>query len=543
VLLGFSPGRTDTAGRVTFEDLAPGSYRLSLLTSSGHFLSEAVQLEPGRTEFRFVLPRTRAGFRVQSVGPALNADDVRLATLISLSFTQAPDPASVQAADFSFSPDIGPFSVNVTADEILLRPLRQLPPGQTIVITLSGQLRAVDGTVLDVPVRSRFRTAETDTEPPALVGQFPTDGAGSFPLNRPLRFEFNEPLDSDVRALELFSDPPAELSVQISGSTILVAPVGQWNPDGDYFVSVSNVSDTLGNIRRDPYGIAFLTGTSVAPFRNQNPEWNRALNVIVFASDRLGTFDIYSVAPDGTALTLLAAQPGDEFEPTVSSDGDLLAWQARGPGGDWDVFVSNRAAPQLAQPVTPVGADDTQPVFSRGFTRDLLLVSDRLGERLIHRMGPDGSGFAPLAPDISGQQYDPAPHPLIDNQLLFTSGRSGSEDVWSMSVSVLDGEVTVLNVTDNLVTAENQPAWVAEADGLLYMSDLGGGRNLWRSDFAGLERQLTDFDTALSEPQASPLSGDNRAVAVLADANGGSDLVIIDTISGALVTNLTEDDD
>ena len=73
-----------------------------------------------------------------------------------------------------------------------------------------------------------------------------------------------------------------------------------------------------------------------------------------------------------------------------------------------------------------------------------MFVSDRLGYSQLFRMAADGSGYAALSPTFGGEQWNPSPHPLVDNQLLFTSERGGSQDIWSMSVSAIDGSVTAL---------------------------------------------------------------------------------------------------
>jgi Tol biopolymer transport system component len=310
---------------------------------------------------------------------------------------------------------------------------------------------------------------------------------------------------------------------------------------GVYYNLELNVSDLQGN---HDYGsgdaaIEFIATNALAVAHNINPEWNPALNTVIFASDRLGDYDIFRVDADGTDLEALRADPGDQLHPTVSSDGQLLAWQGREEEGDWDVFVAPLGEDANPIVVTPEDSAETEPRFSRTSSRQIFCVSDRLTTTQIFRLGPDGSGFAPLSQSFGSAQFSPSPHPLIDNQLLFSSPRAGSSDIWSMSVSAVDGSLTSINQTNSLADADSQPDWGADASYFIYVSDQGGTSNLWLGDLTGNNRRVTDFELTLADPSASPFSGDGRCAASLARTDGGSDIVIIDLVSGSIAANLT----
>jgi hypothetical protein len=86
----------------------------------------------------------------------------------------------------------------------------------------------------------------------------------------------------------------------------------------------------------DRLEVASLTGTAVEPtsgtVTNVSPAWSPDGSQIVFASDRDGDFDLYTMAADGTALDRLTDDPGDELDPAWSPDGTRIAYH-RGPSG------------------------------------------------------------------------------------------------------------------------------------------------------------------------------------------------------------------
>jgi Tol biopolymer transport system component len=325
-----------------------------------------------------------------------------------------------------------------------------------------------------------------------------------------------------------------------SGSTITVTSPGGWPPDTNFTATLTRVADALGYWTDSM--LEFRTGTFRAAIGNHSPEWNGALDAIVFNSDRFGSQDIFRIDSDGSNLQALTTLPGDEWGPTVSADGQLLAWQAHDGDFNSDIYVAPFDDPDSAVAITPADADERMPRFARTDSRSIVFVSDRLGGSQVFRMSADGSGYAALSPTFGSEQRSPAPHPLVDNQLLFSSDRGGSQDIWSMSVSAIDGSVTALNQTDTLSFDEISPDWGADASFFVYVGNEAGrpGRNdLWVGDLTGGRRRATFFETDVSKPSTSPVPGSTRCAASLGRSDGGSDIVIIDLVSGLVVRNLT----
>ncbi len=539
VLLGLSLKLTDAAGTVQFAGLTPGSYTLSLQHPDGRFTCQSVQLEDAQRRFDFSLGSSDAS-AVNELQPFMGAT-AELDTSISMHSALVLDPATVDSDDFTVTPDIGPYRLELVGADLVLTPLLQLAPSQTYLFDFTGNISGISGGQLAKPLRFLLRTAATDAAEPKLLSTTPADGAVNFATNRPVVFSYNETLDPGS-LLTASSTPEADLQVAISGRNVSVRAVGNWELQTAYVVEVAGLRDLAGNARGGTDSVSFSSGSQAAPVNNQQPDWNRVTDSIVFSSDLAGTFDVWAVDSDGTNLRQLTSDPGNEFSPSLSSDGALLCWQAVGAGGDFDIFVADVADGDASDglAVTAAPFNDRQPVFSRTFSRAIFFVSDRSNPASLYSIDSSGGSLTALDFNFASGQADPAPHPLLDTQLLFTSGRAGSNDIWRMLRSVIDNEVIDTNLTDDLLAQESQPDWLADASGYVYISNRSGSDNLWLGDFSGgLERQVTNFDRAVSSPSVSPFAGESLCALSLANEEGGRDIVIIELVGGSIVSNLT----
>lgn len=551
VLLGQSSATTDASGQFSYSNLVTGSYKLSLQDAAGDFDCRTISITAGDSSQEFTLPRSGSGLMATSVEPALNGTGVPLDSNMHIAFSSEIDFQTVSAADFTITPDIGDFAIAQAepggpttgggpSQDIWLVSDLQLPANQVTYVELTGTIKDVDGDSLSQPVRWRFRTATTDNSPPRFLGSTPADGANNHPPNSPVLFEYSEALAAPDDATDVTVDPAADVSLSASGRDLIVTPVGGWEINTDYTITVDNVADAAGNRSTGPGAVvSFTTGSQVTPRNYLEPEWNRALNLIFFAADQGSSYDVFSIAPDGSGLQQRTSLPGDEREPTVSSDGTLLAFQHRVAGGKWSVWVADLAGGDPAQ-ITPDDYNDTQPEFSRTISDRIIFVSDRTEPRGLYLMNSDGSNPVEQDRDFSTAQTDPALHPLLDTQMLFAAGGTGSRDVWRKSVSAVDGSVINQNFTQDTIADQHCPDWAPDASFIVYVSDYGGVANLWSAEATGeFDVQLTSFSTAVLAVSVEPLAGGGRAVLSVSDGQGGSQLVLVDLLTGEPLSYLT----
>ncbi len=76
------------------------------------------------------------------------------------------------------------------------------------------------------------------------------------------------------------------------------------------------------------------------PWADIDPQWSPDGRTLVFSSNRVGTFEIFSLGADG-AVTQLTASAGGDFNPTFAPDGQRIAWWKL-RGGQGDVWTMNR---------------------------------------------------------------------------------------------------------------------------------------------------------------------------------------------------------
>ena len=97
------------------------------------------------------------------------------------------------------------------------------------------------------------------------------------------------------------------------------------------------------------------------PARDRGPAWSPDGRRIAFFSDRSGSYEIWTIDPDGTALTLLTNTPGaNRSTPIWSPDGSRLLYiQRRGP--TWDTYIIDPARPpsrQVVEQLPAIGSSD-----------------------------------------------------------------------------------------------------------------------------------------------------------------------------------------
>jgi Tol biopolymer transport system component len=541
LLLSLNAAVSDAEGRFSFGNLPAGSYVLSLQDASGNFDSRRLSVGQGSTNFQFSLPAGQPELHVVSTSPRLNSSGAALDGVIELELSEVLNPATLSAADFLINPPLGDLQLELRGTKLSISPRLQLPVGQSVLLEYVGSISSAGGSSMTQPLRLRFHTAASDTYAPRLVQTRPAASATKHPPNLSVSFEFNENLAADTGSLNLTILPETDYSLRVSGNTLLVSPLGGWAVNTDYDIQLAGLRDAAGNLSSQSFGLSFRTGEQAANARSIEPDWNLTTDTIVFASNLNGSYDIFSMRPDGTELTQLTALPGNERNPSLNSDARLLTWQQADSAGFQQIMLLSLNDPQ-AQPVqlTSAGYNNTDPYFSRSFNNDIIFVSTRQSITGLWSVSADNLLESELDSAFGSNQSDPAFHPLIDGQILFASGRSGNEDIWRKTISIISGEAININLTEQLLSNEHSPAWSPNAAYFVFISDFDGHRNLWNGDLTGgFHTQLTYLNTDLADPIIDPVSGNNRCLVTMDNGNGGSELVLIDLNSGEILANLT----
>lgn len=185
---------------------------------------------------------------------------------------------------------------------------------------------------------------------------------------------------------------------------------------------------------------------------DDDPQWSPDGKRIVFTSERdhqssnpqLVTAEIYVMNADGSGQRRLTSNSVEDWVPTWSPDGKRIAFARPGAqaGFDFDVWVMN-ADGGAQKDITPGPGRDFSPDWSPDGKR-IVFASDDDGDYDLYSVTPDGSGLAKL---FDGDASVGSPRWSPDGKRIAFTGFdlfTGEPDihVWSGSTAVPPGRLT-----------------------------------------------------------------------------------------------------
>ncbi len=230
-------------------------------------------------------------------------------------------------------------------------------------------------------------TDETDLEVTGEGAVFSPDGSQIAYVARPLDVDIapsEEATEEDIApdgteeallsrtntasdTIELFiapaDNPSAARQVTSFGSDSLSRPA--WSPDGARLLYVRDGTEleSIG-VRGQPDVETYLSGESTG--LKSDPVWTPDGRQIIFASDVAvpGQLDLYAYTLEGATETRLTEDVGNNFAPSVSPDGSLIAFISD-RNGDSDIYqMSIDGFGALLLTTGDGGAEDQTPVWS-----------------------------------------------------------------------------------------------------------------------------------------------------------------------------------
>ena len=222
--------------------------------------------------------------------------------------------------------------------------------------------------------------------------------------------------------------------------------------------------------------------------------WTVDASRIVFASERDGNVDIYTIEADGTDERRLTSDPVADEAPEWSPDGTRIAFHRRGPGTD--VYVMDAAGTD-ARRVASSPATDRNPSWSPDGRR-LAFESNRDGNLEIHVVDL-ASGAVRQLTNTAGANFDPAWSPE-GSRIAFASTRDGNEEIYVMNAD--GGDQRRLTVVPG---PDFNPAWSPDGSRLAFHSRRGAAQHIWvmQADGTGQE-EVTRGPTNDHNPAWSP---------------------------------------
>lgn len=181
-----------------------------------------------------------------------------------------------------------------------------------------------------------------------------------------------------------------------------------------------------------------------------NPRWSPVDSKIVFASNRYGNYDIYTVNSDGTELTQITISDSTDAFPAWSPNGDEIAFTSN-RDGDSDIYVKNLETDQVRQ-ITNDEGNNNFPRWSPDGNR-IAFTSDRDGDDEAYITDLDGTNITQLThSETSDSPFSWSPD---GNEIVIFTYRDGNLEVFKIDV---DGSQNPVNLSNNPAT-DWDPEW------------------------------------------------------------------------------------
>jgi Tol biopolymer transport system component len=262
------------------------------------------------------------------------------------------------------------------------------------------------------------------------------------------------------------------------------------DPLGDNFPAFSPDGETLAFIRRISLGVEDIY---LAPVAGGEPRrltfdsraihslaWTPDGREIVFSSDRGGTFSLWKISGSGGQPEPLSGIGQDAFRPTISRQGNRLAYvQDNTDSNIWRTAGPNATENDLT-PVKLISSTrgESNPQFSPD-GKKIAFTSDRLGSKEIWTCDLDGGNPIPLT--SFGASVTGTPRWSPDSQYIACdSRREGHSDIYVLAADGRPPRRLTSETSD-----EVRPSWSRDGRYIYFGSNRYGDWQVWKTPAEG----------------------------------------------------------
>ncbi|MFH1141754.1 MAG: hypothetical protein V1724_08880, partial [Chloroflexota bacterium] len=257
-----------------------------------------------------------------------------------------------------------------------------------------------------------------------------------------------------------------------------------------------------------------------------------APQLIAFASNRDGNYEIYAMNTDGSNQTRLTTATGNDSSPDFSPDGSQIAFQSN-RDGSWELYLMNRDGSSPKR-LTNNTLDDMSPAWSPDGQR-IAFVRNVDGRSEIFTIKTDGTGEVRLTTSaFSEGNWMPSWSP-DGTKILYASRATGMWEVWRMNAADGSGK-TQLTSSDG---SKHFPIYTPDGQSILYTWSTGTW-DVFRmnADGSGIVNLTKDLAGAPNRGGAMYPSPDGKRVAFENSGDGDIEIYTMNT-DGSGVVKLT----
>jgi Tol biopolymer transport system component len=281
----------------------------------------------------------------------------------------------------------------------------------------------------------------------------------------------------------------------------------------EYGVLATAILDTLEPAYLEPEEAAVPLKPTAAPM----PELTEVFvkERIVFASDRDGNSEIYTINTDGGRLTRLTDNDVYDGECTWSPDGSKIAFVSK-RDGNYEIYTMNVDGSDVTR-LTDDPANDFSPAWSPN-NQIIAFMTERNGNPDIYLMHADGSGVNPF---ITSQSKDMSPAWSHTNpELAFVSDQA-EDGIFDLYIADTKGQVR--RITQGMGKVYT-PNWSPNGRYIAFAADDGQNIDIYiiKPDGTDLQ-QITDDKAKDYLPKWSP---DSNYIMFVSERDGNPDIYI-----------------
>ena len=261
---------------------------------------------------------------VLSVSPDNGATGVALNAVITATFSQALDSATINSTNFSVrrgsTAVAGTISLSSDGKVVSFEPSEPLMPNSSYSVYIGRGIKSVEGNeLLDYRYVTFSTGVAVDETPPEVIRVNPADGAGAVGTNTVVEVQFSEQMDVSsineisFRVLNGGVEIPGKITISSGNRKVIFTPDELLEPMTEYTINISStVRDVAGNEMGVPFTSRFTTGEGVDNFQP----------MVVSVSPENGANGV----PVDTTVTITFSEPMNPL--TINSS----TFYIRGPG-------------------------------------------------------------------------------------------------------------------------------------------------------------------------------------------------------------------